>query len=340
MAERKSFFRERSVAEIRKLELFQSYKQRGLVGKISDLENNEGLIIQARIIPGRFFSQESTGEDASRMCYKHGDLLALIQPRTRQDAYACRDIPLALRAKTFSQINDKEAEINFVGYSFWPVQGNDRRRRVVPFVWLPEALRLFAYAENRAGSIEVKPYDDAARVKKEGATVMCNVPSRRKKLPRYHVKMAHVPVRGETERRAVVWSLRSDFEVPPEHRQWLMKYNYEGDAEGSDVFTFYPHDIAAYIAIVRDYNKQHNLTPLEMNPFSLFSRLGADFHKKLCNNVLIYDPSVKGNGHLRKLHLAEKSILIGRAIKHFGHDEFAFWNPERDGKLRDYNWQV
>ncbi len=102
---------------------------------------------------------------------------------------------------------------------------------------------------------------------------------------------------------------------------------------------FSPHDIAAYLAIVRDTVKQHNLTPLEMNPFSIPSRQEVDFYKKLCNNILIFDPTLK-NRKTRKLHLDEKCILIARSIGVLGHDETMYWEPERDGRLRDYNWNI
>lgn len=339
--ERKSFFAERTAEEIRKLELSQASSQRNLVERISELGIRQGLVIKTQIIPGRFFQNVEKGTEASRKCYKHGDLIASSQPRTQQDAYACQDIPLAIRARDFSQLKKmREDEINFIGYSWYPVQGRDRRKRVIPFVWLPEAVRLFGYAETIAGGIQVKPYADAKRVQVEGAEIICEVPSRTKKMPRYKIRMQHVPVQGTTERRAVIWSLASDFQIYPEHSKWNIRYTWRDDRESSDRFTFYPHDIAAYIAIAGNYWKQHNLTPMEMNPFMIVSRKGAEFYKKLGNNILVFDPTAGGNEHLRKPHIAEKSILIARAVGIFGHDEIAYWSPERDGKLRDYDWQV
>lgn len=341
MTERKSYFAERTEAEIRHLALSEAYSQHGLVARIATLSPDHGLVIRAQLIPGHFCINTETAAEASRKCYKHGDLLPLSAPVTQQNALACRDIPLAIRALDFSRLETmREEDINYQGYSWYPVQGKDRRKRVVPFTWLAEGLRLFAYAENMTGGIKIQPYADSARVKVEGADIVCTVPSRTKKKPRYKVKMQHVPTEGTTERRAVIWSLKSSFEVDPEHSLWNMRYTWEQDRETSDRFTFYPHDIAAYLSIAKNYWKNHNITPMEMNPFALLSQEGAEFYKRLCNNVLIVDPTVKAKEKLRKLHVAEKSILLGRAIGQFGHDDFAFWDPERDGKLRDYDWKI
>jgi len=72
----------------------------------------------------------------------------------------------------------------------------------------------------------------------------------------------------------------------------------------------------------------------------LFSRKGADIDRRVRNNVLIFDPTLTSKHKLRKLHLAERSILLARAIGKFGHDEIAYWEPGRDGKIKDYDWSV
>ena len=330
------------MAEIKKLRTAETYQQKGLVQKIDGLGVEKGLIVRAQIIPGRFFINVGNAAEAARKCYKHGDFIGLDQPRSQGEAYKDRRIPLAMRAEAFSALsNIPDDTLNFVGYSFWPVQGRDRRERRVPFVWLPEAARLFAYAENMAGGIKVKAYDYARRVASEGAKVICTVPSRTRKKPRYNVRLESVPMDGATERRAVIWSLKSNFEISPEHRDFgTIKYGWEHERRDSDAFMFYPHDMAAYIAVAGDSWKNHNLTPMEMNPFALPSRHQADFYQKLCNNVLVYDPTLQNKDKLRKMYIAEKSIMLGRAIGVFGHDDFAFWDPARDGKLKDYDWGI
>ena len=56
------------------------------------------------------------------------------------------------------------------------------------------------------------------------------------------------------------------------------------------------------------------------------------------NNIVIYDPTLSSKDKLRKLHVAEKSILIGRAIGRFGADEIMYADGARDGKLENYDW--
>lgn len=341
---RKSFFRERTAADIMRLDVKQVFSQENLVKRILELEPSEGLELRVQIVPGRFFVNVSSHAEASRKCYKFGELISLSQPESQQDAYESSEIPLEIRARDFEEKIEgkKENEIHFIGYSFRPVQGRDRRKRVVPFVWLLEAARLYAYAKNMSQGITIKPYDAAKRVKKEGASIICEVPSRTKKKPRYTIRLDNVPVEGTEERKAIVWGLKSEFSTNPKHRFYNIRYTWKHDREGRDRITFYPHDIAAYIAVMMEYYKKHNLTLFEMNPFALPSREEVEFYKRLCNNVVIFDPTLstsKRKNTIRKLHVAEKSILIARSIKVLGRDESMHWDPIRDGDLADYNWE-
>lgn len=345
---KKSFFRERSVAEIGRLAKVRPvYKARGLVELIDNLNlGSEALELRMQVMPGRFYANTKTGSEAARKCYKHGDLISLSQPETQADAHASREIPLAGRARDFAKLAEmREEEINFVGYSWYPVQGRDRRKRIVPFVGLSEAARLYAYAENVSNGIEVRPYADCRRVATEGATVVCSVPSRTKKKPRHEIKLMHVPVIDTSEKRAVIWSLKPEYAPgqAPEHDFWNIRYTREHEPESSDVIRFGPHAIAAYFATVGHMlrtDRHHSMTPMDMNPFALPSKHQADFYNKLCNNVVIYDPSLRGKNKLRKLHLAEKSILLARAIGKFGNEDFAYWDSERDGRIKDYRWGI
>ena len=208
---KKSFFKERTIAGIRKLDLGNVYSTRNLAAKINGLVEGQGLVLRTDILPVRFTRNVSTRAEASKKAYKHGDYRALSQPQGQAEAFACKDIPLAIRQRDFAKLQDLDEQANYIqGYTFRPVQGRDRRKRVVPFTWILEGARLFGYAETQANGIKVEAYDDAKRVKKEGAEVVCTVPSREKKKGRYKVKLKHVPTEGSTERRAVAWSLVSD----------------------------------------------------------------------------------------------------------------------------------
>ncbi len=353
MTQRKSFFREREVREIQDLSTQTVYYARGLVDRIDNLNpSNEALEIRTNIVPGRFFPKTTSEAEASRKCYKHGDLILLSHPRTQEGCYNTPEIPLATRARDFDKLRTmKEEEINFVGYSFQPTWG-DRKKRVVPFAWLPEGLRLFSYSENIGNPIKIEPYADARKVISEGASIVAEVPSRSRKQPRYKFKLLHVPVIRSEKNLATVLTLKpglvlEDEENPENvssgrtaHETYNIKYNWEKDREGSEVVTFYPQDVAAYISIIKHFNGKHNLTPIEMNPFAIPSQHQAEFYKKLGNNILMYDATLSSKDKLRKLHIAEKSILLARALGKFGNDDFAYWDPARDGKLKDYDWQI
>ena len=341
---RKSFFRERSVNEILEMDVRMAQSQRNLVGKILDLNEGEALQLMSPITPARFSAGGLDSREASRKCYKHGEIIALSQPLGEREAYERREIPLAIRTRDF---NDKlsgkrEEEINFVGYSWRPVKGRDDRKRIVPFIVPLMAAQIFAYAENSALGIDVEPYADSRRVKLDGASVVCRVPSRSEKHQRYKVVLEHVPVDNGTEKRAVVWSLKPKFEEgEPEHDTYAgIRYTWEKGREGSDVIRFGPHGVAAYIATIKHFKQRQVFTPIEMNPFILPSQLGVDFYKKLGNNLVVYDPALQGKVKFRKAHMDEKSILFGRLIGVKGANEVAYWDPERDGRLKDYDWKA
>tara|TARA_Y100000310_G_scaffold50626_1_gene46614 strand:+ start:203 stop:1261 length:1059 start_codon:yes stop_codon:yes gene_type:complete len=349
---KKSFFKDRTKKQIKELHVSRAFSQKSLVRKIDSLDPKEdALEVRTNIVPGKFYRNTKTGAEASRKCLKHGDSIILSQPQTQAEAYTSSDIPLAIRARDFSELESiPEEDINYVGYSFRPVQGRDRTKRVVPFVWIPEGIKLFSYAENltQKGIEIVKAYSDAERVRKEGADVVVTVPSRTKGQGRYEFRLTHVPIVRGNENLASVLSLKpailqDELGEPkkgrPSHDTFHIRYTWASGREESDVITFYPQDVAAYTGIIKDESKKHNLTPLEMNPFALPSRHQAEFYTKLNNNVLIFDPTLSSKDKLRKPHLAEKSILLARAIGQFGHDDFSYWEPGRDGKLKDYNWR-
>jgi len=363
---KKSFFKERTVSEIRDLHTHQVFTQKNLVERIDGLDfNGDALEIRTPITPHKFFLNPKTGKytlsgkQASLKCFKHGDLISLSHPMSKRDCFYSHEIPLQIRAREFSSNSDyfkgkKEEDINYIGYSVSP-QWGDRIRRVFPFVFVDQGVQLFAYDENvvhgeglDVKDLDIQCYDGAARVKREGASVIVSVPSRTKKHPRYRFKLLHVPIFRSQTNLSTVLSLKpaeiidEEGDIPQGrtlHDNYNIKYTYVDDREGSEVITIYPQIVTTYLGVIKHENAKHNLTPMDMNPFALPSKHRVEFYKKLNNNILIYDPSLTGEIKLRKLHLDEKSILIGRGICKLGHEDFAFWDPERDGKLKDY-WPV
>lgn len=339
---KKSYFRERTADDIRGLATKPVYSERGLVERIAGLDmNKESLELRVKITPGNFFLGGLTGTEASRKFYKHGDLVALSQPATQQEACSSLKNPMEIIAEDLSRLAKmREETIDFIGYSFRPVQGRDRRKRVVPFVWIYEANRLHAYSENNAGGIKLEPYVDSGRVKKEGGEIVCFVPSRTKKQLRYKIRLKHIPVENTPERKAIVWSFKANYENGESgHSLYNIRYTWENDRESSDILTIYPHEIAADFKVMKFFFEKHRYTPFEMNPFLTVSKEGVEYYKRLCNNLLIYDPTLTSEEKTRKLHLDEKCILLARSIGVLGPEK-VMWNYSRDGKLQDYDWSI
>jgi hypothetical protein len=348
----KSFFKERSVAGIRNLGVSQVYRQKGLIDKIVGLDPaEEGLIVRAQIIPGKYsrYKYVESSADASRACLKYGDKMKLHYPVTKGGANRSSITPVQVRAEEMGKLEGvREDEINVVGIYSKPEFG-DKTARVFPFVNSPIGMRLFAYAETMTAGVNVNTkYKDVARARTDGVEVLASVPSRTKKHSRYRFKLLHVPMIRAPENLATVQMLKPSIVVDDsgepeegrtEHERHQIQYG-KGDNEDKKPIIYQPQDVAAYLGIVKEQWGRHNLTPMEMNPFPLFSRKGADIDRRVRNNVLIFDPTLTGKHKLRKLHLAERSILLARAIGKFGHDEIAYWEPGRDGKIKDYDWSV
>jgi len=368
---RKAFFQERTDGEKKKLHTKVAYYQRNLVQLIDDLDPSEdALQIRVKIVPGKFFRKRNTGKRASSICYKHGDLIALPQDEGLTNTHNDYGVtPLDLRIAAFEELKGmRQEEINFVGYSWRPVFGRDRTKRIVHFVNIPEGARIFTYAENfsvyeqlnsdtqnKEGKlgIKVEAYPDAAIVRIEGARVVIEVPSRTKKRPKYKFGMAHVPFTpnpfsGENYNLAISLSLKptskrdEELDEPivgtTEFQNYDIQYESRDSRKDSDVLRFSPQEITGYIGVINKQMVEMNQTALTFNPFALPSKHQAEFYTKLNNNVLIFDPTLSNKDKLRKPHLAEKSILLARAIGHFGHEDFAFWDPVRDGIFKNYSW--
>jgi|ETNmetMinimDraft_2_1059921.scaffolds.fasta_scaffold16173_2 hypothetical protein len=376
MTGKKSFFNERTTAEIRKLNLSSGYNHNDLVQRIDDLDpTKDALGIRTLLIPSRF-RRRNTSAQASRKCYKHGSLIALTQPTGLKESYEWADIPLDLRAASFAHLSKMDqARINYLGYSFRPVFGRDREKRIVPFVNLAEGARIFTYAETHSAfrqkniqtdkmeakkGIKVESYQNSKRVLREGASVVVNIPSRSKKKPKYKFRLSHVPYVPNSPGSDSNYGLAVSLSLKPtltseiteqetekeatnqrtEHTKYDMRYTYQQSRDQSGIIRFSPQDVAGYLGVIkRQLTEEHNITGLTFNPFALPSKHQAEFYTKLCNNVLAFDPNLTSKHKLRKLHLAEKSILLGRAIGHFGHENFAFWDPVRDGIYSSFNWK-
>lgn len=343
---RKSFFEERDVNEIRGLSVRRVNTSRCLIDKIMDLDpSHDALQLDFRLLPGRFFRRDAKGSVAARKAYKHGDYLPLSHSRTLTEAIRDKRLPHQIREEDFlTLMGMNESDVNIMGYSFRPVQGSDRVKRVVPFAWILEGARLFAYAINEtAQKIEVKPYDDAERVQTEGAVVSVSVPSMTAGKQRYMIRVEGVPVVNNANRHAIWTTTKTSYAEgkEPEHRFWSFGYKYGSDREGSKSIIFYPHCFAAIMGVARHYMmNEDNTTPWDMNPLAKPSVKTANFYRVISNNILVFDPTLKAKIKLRKLYVPEKSIAIARFVVKFGPMDTMFWRAGVDPKLHEYDWSI
>jgi hypothetical protein len=194
--------------------------------------------------------------------------------------------------------------------------------------------------------IKVEAFADAKRAAQEGATVICEVPSREKEKDRYKIRLDHIAVFDDLGRPAVALGLNSNYTNEPEHKLYNIRFTNVNARETSDVVTFYPQEIAAYLGAAKhfvqtlDENGNPNRNSIEACPFLIPSRRAANFYNKLCNNVLVHDGRINNGSHMRKLYVAEKCILFGRAMGMFGLDEMKYQDVKRDGRIADYDWSV
>lgn len=344
--ERKSFFKKRTPRGMHEqLQMKKVYWQRGLVERVWDLQDNEGIILMSPIIPLKFLRGSDSQATSSRKDYRWGNFLPVKQPQTQEEAHNCAPyIPLIGRMQAFDDLRGvDQRDLSYVGISWRPVQGTDRVLRIVPFDAVVDAVSILNYAHSTGTGIDVDMnYIDANIVQREGGKVICKVPSRTKKRGKYRLTLNHVPLLPGKEENAVILSLNSSFMgFEPERGTYLhdLRYASAPGRQVSDRVIFGPHEIAAYLETIREEVKCKGLdgaVPLRMNPFPLPAREFFQYGQKLDNNVLIFDPTLQSKDKLRNLHLDERSIMLGRAIPVRGAWNTVYWDPQRDGPLVKY----
>lgn len=267
-------------------------------------------------------------EEDPRKWLKHGREVKLRRFRSLEKMVDARLDPVQLREKAFSELKR-----DYCGYTFLPVSGKDQRKRKVHLVDCVEGSRIYSYVVNSIASIDIRPYDDAKRTSKDGASLIVNVPSRQPKQGRYKFKMFSAPVVDSRDKYGISLRLATDHSC--EHKRYQIRYRYETDKESSNIFTFCPHEIAAYLAIIDHYwLNDKNITPLQMSQFALPTQFTADFDRRLRTQVITQYTTKNGRQKRRTLNRAEMEKLYWRFVGLYGHDR-TFFATE---KLRDYNW--
>ena len=322
---KKKFFSEPTKAEIKKLNLTSA--DSNLVEIIENLEGNQGLIIETRLVPESYQNP--------RKFLKHGPEVKI--PRIHRLEDGSVPVPVKLREETFNKIPKKA----IAKYSTKPFFGPDLKTRNFFLDQSLEGARILSYSHHafphQSGDdclIEVHPYDIAETIAIEGATVPVVVPSRRKNVPKYEFNLISVPVINNENKFAIVNSLSTEG-YGEKAKQYSFAYKYLEDKESSHQYNWYAHGIAAYWKVAEIYWERHkNIIPLEMNPFAIPTQFTVDFYKNLINKVLMRDESIIARDRLRKPNKADINIMLWGLVNKHGHDK-TFFATE---KLRNYNW--
>jgi hypothetical protein len=331
---KKQEFRERSVGEIRKLNVHEVDSPVGLVRKIVGLTSNEGVILSFSLFPEKENRGMKSREVAKRF-EAYAPEICVAQPETQLEAFNCQTLPLEYISQSIKRKleNIPEEEVFFPGYSFSPVQETktDGRKRVFHLydIWIGK--RLFAFSFSQKNPMQVHDYSDVKVAATKGGNIeVVGIPSTEEERKPYTLTFNCVPVLNNVSKQAIVLSLKADFSEQPGRRYHDKTYSRR--------LRFDPHEIAAYMRIMQEFFLQEprNPIPFQMNPFLFPSRFLEDTARTIDNQVLIRDKNASKYGEkLRKPYLIEKSVLLMRAMKEFGVDACS-WNFERDGKLSSY----
>jgi len=317
---KKSFFREATKAEIKKKKCIETA---GLLD-IAELKENEFIVIEP-FVPRGF--------ESARKFMKHGQEVKPQRYYSLVQAIKDGRTPVQLREAAFNSIG----EHNYCGYTFLSL-GRDRRKRKVSLIECLEGARIYAYSHQVRGTeIRIKPYDDSARVRIDGAEITAEVPSRTEGENRIRLKLISIPVMDCPEKYAASLNFGSDHSCSS--KRFNIRYRYTDDKESSGIVNICAHEIAVYLGIIEYYwTEKKNIIPLQMCQFAIPSQETVSYYLRLGSNVLIKEPSMKSKDKLRKLSRAEREIALWILVEKLKHDRTFYSKKSRDGDVADYNW--
>lgn len=316
----KQFFKTPSLAEISKYKNHREISE-NLIENLLNINPDEAIIIRKDLIPSKYPN--------AKKFKKHGIEIIIPRYESLEQAVKIKKTPVQLRERVFNKIKNKA----YCGYSFKPFTGTDKRTRNVFLDDCLEGAKICAYTKQDIKFkplINVKVYDDAGRVQKDGAEAIIKVPSRIKNQSNYEFKFSSIPVIDSPEKWGISYNIMTTHNC--KDKLFNIRYNYLHDKENSRQFNFCAHEIAAYLEIIDYYwNNKKNIIPLQMNQFAIPTQYAVNFYNILCRNTLIQTSKDKNP---RKLNKVEKEILLWGLVHKKGHDKTFF---ARD-KIKNYDW--
>ena len=341
MSQKKQFFREASVGEIRRKK-FVDFKELGELAVIASFEPDEYTVLPDYV---------PRGYENYKKFMKHGPEVRLPRFFSLEQAVKQGNTPVQLREQAFNSADG----FNFCGYSILPIGVEekekareselriDERKRKIALNDCLEGARIFAYSYQSGTGIKVRPYKDSKRVRIDGAEVLCDVPSRSMRGKgtegmRKKFKLLSVPFVDSREKYAIAFNIGSDHSCPA--KRFNIRYCYTDDKESSGVVNICAHEIAAYLQLIQqEFGDNKNIIPLQMCQFAIPAQETVDYYLKIGNNLLIRDKSMKGDVKLKKPNKAHKEIALWAFVEALKHDKTFYSRQSRDGNVSDYNWQ-
>lgn len=345
---KKTFFKERTVEQIQNMNCSEVYRARGLVDRVMSIDaGRDALRLRFRVTPTRFGTRNTSR--ASRKNLRHGHYLEIDQPYSVDKALRTTEIPLQLRQRTLAKLTRIDEDENVcLGYSYRPTfDSKDKTRIYIPFWSIMDGCLRDTYDGQVCNNLrhlnagaEIEFDKGGVKAATEGLAVVVKVPSSTQGQGRYRIKFIHVPISDNEHKRVTCWKTRPAYSSDNSaHKTFNIRYLEADYIDDSDFHMIYPQDVHGYHMIVRHFMQQHNLVPFERSQIAMPSKTAAEFWSKLCNNVLIWDPTINSDkGSYRHLHIDEKSVLQARQVGVLGPEETMYWDAERDGRIRDYKW--
>ena len=355
---KKAFFRERTAEQIQGMNFKEVDIPKNLVRRIMDLDPTiDSLGLTFSLIPEKFM----TGRDsqyASRANMRRGYYLKLKQPISKEQARKNRRTPLQIRQEALSELRKIPEEHNFcLGYSFRSITGPIRPLIVVPFWSILDGCRRDTYDQKVCKKLpfknigsKVEPYVDSKDVERKGGKVAVRFPSTYKGDRPYKIRWENLAIIDNEDKRIIGWGTTPSYilledEVVDESELVRRRFKepihklYNFGYKNPEFDMRYPQETGSHQIMIRHFMREHNLVPFEMSQYAVSSRMSADFYTKLRNNVAIFDKTLE-RPKFRKLHIDEVCSCISRHVGHFDPDETMYWDAERDGRIRDYNWEI
>lgn len=282
------------------------------------------------------------GAKAARHMLKYEEPILVSRPssvdelrneKTSPAQYITQSLDEQLRSKSQNQIFS-------TGYALTPVRGSNRSTSIISLDNILLGVMLFNQ-DMQGENAKVSSYiSDNEHIHTHGAIFNVNVgrmttSENDNRNSHHHYKWVHVPVTDNDEKYLIGWDARASTEgAEPTYGQFFFRYpSGRRRASDRDATFLDEHAIAGYLNIIHSHWKESTV-PLEMSPIIIPSRCTAEFYKRLRKQVVVEDTTKKKG--FRGLYKFERAALLSRFTGLYGTQNTWTWNPNQDGKVREY----